>query len=107
MKVWTNRVPTALVVEWGKRAETEGATGSAMLRHVMETALASTAPIMPASSAGSSDAATKQEPAGAIRETRNADHERPAPEDCTHPKAKRRALGYTTLCGVCLAPVRR
>jgi hypothetical protein len=89
MKVWTNRVPTALVEAWGERAKREDTTASAMLRHVMETALASARPIMPASTEDE-----KGEP-------------RPAPEACPHPRDKRRPLGYTTLCGVCMAPVRR
>lgn len=87
MRVWPNRVPHSLVERWAERAREEGTNSSAMLRHVMETTLATARPIMPSDNG------------------RNPPTE-VAPESCPHPKGKRRPLGYATVCTACNARVR-
>jgi hypothetical protein len=89
MKVWTNRVPPALVDAWKDRASQEGTDSGAMLRHVMAEALGRPR-IMPA--AGDE---LGPEPAQADRAT------------CPHPRKSRRPLGYTTLCGECGSAIGR
>lgn len=87
MKVWTNRVPTSLVEDWAARAERESerlgvpVTASGMLRHVMERALASPLPIMPAPEGDTGD-------------------------ECAHRRNALRRLGYATVCGDCGTRVR-
>lgn len=82
MKVWPNRVPPSLIEAWAARAKREGTDSSAMLRQAMTAALASPRPIMPAAPP------------------------KVRPEDCAHPKAERKQLGYATVCGACRRPVR-
>lgn len=88
MKVWTNRVPPALVDAWKDRAAQEGTDSGAMLRHVMAEALTRRR-IMPDGDGLPAEA--------------QADR---APAQCEHPRKSRRPLGYTTLCGECGVAVR-
>jgi hypothetical protein len=82
MRVWANRVPADLVDAWTARAEAEGVSAAAMLRHVMADALASPDRIMPL-------------PA--------PPPEAPVPvDDCGHPPARRFAFSAERIiCRAC------